>query len=133
MSRLTVSHGRIRTMVVMALLLLAADRLAIAQTGTATINGQVTDESGAVLPGVTVTGTSAALQVPQVTASTDLEGRYRLTPLPIGTYDVTFELAGFKTVRREEIRLTAGFPARRGAATTGRPRAETSTRPGRPP
>src|SRR6266850_1999251 len=112
MSRLTVSRWRIRTMVVVALLLLAADRAAFAQTGTATINGQVTDESGAVLPGVTVTGTSPALQVPQVTASTDLEGRYRLTPLPIGTYNLTFELAGFKTVRREDIRLTAGFTAR---------------------
>ena len=71
MSRLTVSHRRIRTMVVVAFLLLAADRAAMAQTGTATINGQVTDESGAVLPGVTVTATSPALQVPQVTAATD--------------------------------------------------------------
>ena len=95
MSRLTVSHWRIRTMVVVALLVPAADRVAIAQTGTATINGQVTDESGAVLPGVTVTATSPALQVPQVTTTTDIEGRYRVTPLPIGTYDVTFELAGF--------------------------------------
>jgi len=70
----------------------------------------VTDESGAVLSGVSVTATSPALQVPQVIAATDQEGRYRLAPLPIGTYNVTFELAGFKTVRREDIRL---IPRRR--------------------
>lgn len=90
MSRASVSSRLIRG-VVMTLLSLAFDRAAIAQTGTATINGQVTDESGAVLPGVTVTATSPALQVPQVVAATDQEGRYRLTPLPIGTYNVTFE------------------------------------------
>ena len=91
-------------------------QVSVAQTGTATINGQVTDESGAVLPGATVTTTSPALQVPQVTTVSDAEGRYRLTPLPIGTYIVTFELSGFRTVRREDIRLTAGFTARVDAA-----------------
>ena len=39
-------------------------RVMVAQTGTATVNGQVTDESGGVLPGATVTATSPALQVP---------------------------------------------------------------------
>ena len=115
MSRASVSSRLIRVVIV-ALLFLAFDRAAFAQTGTATINGQVTDESGAVLPGVTVTATSPVLQVAQVVTATDQEGRYRLTPLPIGTYNVTFELAGFKTVRREEIRLTVGFTARVDAA-----------------
>ncbi len=64
--------------------------------GTATINGQVTDESGAVLPGVTVAATSPALQVPQVISATDQEGRYRLTPLPIGTHSVTSSWRGSK-------------------------------------
>ena len=54
--------------------------------GTATIVGQVTDQSGAVLPGVTVTATSPALQVPQVTDVTNELGEYRLAPLPIGVY-----------------------------------------------
>ena len=52
--------------------------------GTASIVGQVTDESKALLPGVTVTATSPALQSPQVTTITDERGEYRLTPLPIG-------------------------------------------------
>jgi len=70
MSRASVSSRLIRVVIV-ALLFLAFDRAAFAQTGTATINGQVTDESGAVLAGVTVTATSPALQVPQVIASAD--------------------------------------------------------------
>src|SRR5262245_14529709 len=65
--------------------------------GTATIVGQVTDQSGAVLPGVTVTATSPALQVPQVTDVTNELGEYHLAPLPIGVYEVAFELSGFRT------------------------------------
>jgi len=92
---------------------LAVDEATARQAGTtATITGQVTDASGAVLPGVTVTATSLALQVPEVTAVTDERGEYRLTPLPIGTYAVTYELSGFQTSRRDGIRLTVGFTAR---------------------
>ena len=76
------------------------------------IVGQVTDGTGAVLPGVTVTATGPALQVPQVVAITDERGDYRLSPLPIGTYTVTYELAGFQNVKREGVRLTVGFVAR---------------------
>jgi hypothetical protein len=76
------------------------------------IIGQVTDESGAVLPGVTVTTTSPALQVPSVVAVSDERGEYRLTPLPIGTYTIEYTLSGFQTVRREGVRLGVGFTAR---------------------
>jgi hypothetical protein len=86
--------------------------LVSAQTGTATISGQVKDESGGVLHRVTVTAKSPALQVPRVTSVADSQGEYRLTPLPIGIYTVEYVLSGFQTVRREAIRLTAGFTAR---------------------
>src|SRR5437773_210099 len=85
---------------------------AAGQGQEATIIGQVTDESGAVLPGVTVTATSPALQVSQVTDVTNERGEYRLTQLPIGTYAVQYELQGFGALRREDIRLTVGFTAR---------------------
>jgi hypothetical protein len=74
--------------------------------------GVVTDTSGAVLPGVTATATSPALQVPSVTSVSDERGEYRLSPLPIGVYTVLFELSGFRSVRREGVRLTVGFTAR---------------------
>ena len=80
--------------------------------GTATIVGQVTDQSGAVLPGVTVTATSPALQVPQVTDVTNELGEYRLAPLPIGVYQVAFDLSGFRPAQRQDVRLTVGFTAR---------------------
>src|SRR5437762_3313567 len=76
------------------------------------IVGIVTDESGGVLPGTTVTASSPALQVGQTTAVTNERGEYRLSPLPIGVYSVTFTLAGFQTIKREDIRLTVGFVAK---------------------
>jgi hypothetical protein len=84
---------------------------AAASAQDASITGRVTDESGGVMPGVTVTATSPALQVPTVTAVTDEKGEYRLTPLPIGTYQIDYTLSGFQTVRREGVRLTVGFRA----------------------
>jgi hypothetical protein len=98
--------------VAMGALTLAASSAAGQGTAPASIIGQVTDGTGAVLPGVTVTATSPALQVSQVTAVTDSEGEYRLSPLPIGVYQVTWELSGFQAVRQEEVRLTVGFVAR---------------------
>ena len=95
--------------VVAALMLSAAP--AIAQDD-ATIIGQVRDNSGGVLPGVTVTAASPALQVRQVTTVTDGNGEYRLAQLPIGTYDISYELVGFGSIRNEAIRLTVGFVAK---------------------
>ena len=89
--------------------LYAAD---VAAQEAASIVGRVTDESGAVLPGVTVTAKSPALQVGSASTVTDAQGDYRLTPLSIGTYEVDFELSGFQGVRREGVRLTVGFTAR---------------------
>jgi hypothetical protein len=59
-----------------------------------------------------VTATSPSLQVPQVSDVSNERGEYRLTPLSIGTYTVEYALPGFQTVRREGLRLTAGFVAK---------------------
>jgi hypothetical protein len=106
MSRLLACAGVV--VVVLALSPVAA----FGQGAAASIIGRVTDQSGAILPGVTVTATSPALQVPQLVAVTNQLGEYRLSPLPIGTYEVNFELSGFQPARRQEIRLTLGFTAR---------------------
>ncbi len=50
------------------------------------INGTVTDTSGGALPGVTVTASSPALQVGQLTAVTDGEGKYQVVDLPRGDH-----------------------------------------------
>jgi hypothetical protein len=104
-----------------------------AQGQEAVIIGRVTDESGAVLPGVTVTATSPALQVQQVSDVTNERGEYRLTPLPLGTYTVEYALVGFQTVRRDGVRLTAGFTARIDEAMKVGALAETITVSGAAP
>ena len=104
--------GWIRT-VAAALLLAACASSAGAQTfGAATIHGRVTDDTGAALPGVAVTGRSPALQLPTVTTVTDGDGAYQLKSLPPGTYEVRYELTGFQTLLRQEITLNAGFDAK---------------------
>src|SRR5882724_11840803 len=94
--------GQLRGLValVVCLGLFLPGREASAQTA-AGILGQVRDESGAVLPGVTVTAESPALQVKSISDVTNAQGEYRLTPLPIGTYLVTYALPGFQTVRQQ--------------------------------
>ena len=113
------------------LTLMAGPAWAQGQNGT--IFGQVADASGAVLPGVTVTVTSPALQVQQMVAVTDTRGEYRVTPLPLGTYTVEYALPGFQTQRREGIRLTAGFVARLDVALAIGDVAETITVSGASP
>jgi hypothetical protein len=68
---------------------------ASAQEITATLTGTVTDETGAVLPGVTVSARSIGTGLTKAVATTDT-GRYLLPFLPPGEYEVTFTLAGFR-------------------------------------
>jgi hypothetical protein len=71
----------------------------------------VTDDTGGALPGVTVTATGPALQVPSVVSVTGAGGNYRLSPLPPGTYTISFELPGFQALKRDNVRLALGFTA----------------------
>lgn len=71
-----------------------------------TLTGTVRDQSGGVLPGVTVEASSPALIEKVRTAVTDTTGQYRITGLNPGTYTLTFALSGFNTVRREGVELS---------------------------
>jgi len=82
---------------------LTAERSA-AQELRGRMTGVITDNTGAVLPGVTVTAAGPALIQPQITVS-GADGTYRYAALPPGLYTVTFELSGFQTLKREDIRL----------------------------
>ena len=68
----------------------------LTQTGGGAIRGAVTDDSGGVLPGVTVVATSADRRV-VATAVTDAGGTYAFFALPAGTVRLTFQLDGFST------------------------------------
>jgi hypothetical protein len=71
-----------------------------------TLTGTVKDESGGVLPGVTVEASSPALIEKVRAAVTDSTGQYRITGLNPGTYSLTFRLTGFNIVKREGIELS---------------------------
>jgi hypothetical protein len=68
--------------------------------------GVVRDGSGAVLPGVTVEAASPALIEGTRSVVTDGTGQYRVIDLRPGVYTITFSLAGFSTVRRENLEVT---------------------------
>ena len=97
--------------VAVASIVLALMPAAAAAQARASITGVIRDTSGAVLPGVTVEATSAALIERGRTALSDGTGQYRIVDLPAGAYTVTFSLPGFNTVRREGVELTAFLTA----------------------
>jgi hypothetical protein len=90
-------------------LTIAAGQALSAQT-TANISGTVTDETGGVLPGATISVTNAGTGISRE-AITDDQGRYRVTNLNIGTYDVTADMPGFQVRERRGIALTIGRDA----------------------
>src|SRR3984893_3242835 len=75
------------------------------------IVGLITDDSGGVLPGVTVEASSPALIEGSKTAVTDGQGRYRIVQLRPGIYKMRFSLTGFSEVIREGINLPSEFDA----------------------
>jgi hypothetical protein len=79
-------------------------------SSTGTIQGRVADTSGAVLPGVSVTATSPSMIGTQ-TQVTNENGSFRFPAVPPGAYELTFELAGFGTVKRNDVQVSLGTTA----------------------
>ncbi|MGA8035454.1 MAG: TonB-dependent receptor [Candidatus Acidiferrales bacterium] len=88
---------------VLCVLLSAA--VALAST-TGSITGIVTDASGAVVPGATVTATNEDTGVASV-VQTDGAGFYNFPNLPVGNYDISVEQKGFKSYAKTGIRIDA--------------------------
>jgi outer membrane receptor protein involved in Fe transport len=89
------------------MMLMAMGRVAGAQAPHGDVGGTVTDESGAVLPGVTITAVLTTTKETRNTVSDEV-GKYRLNNLPVGVYTITAELAGFGTVRNGDYKLSIG-------------------------
>src|SRR4029453_6703971 len=93
--------------VVMCVAVMLGASVASAQVQTGSIAGSVSDTSGALLPGVSVTLTGERLiGGPQVQV-TDATGSYRFDRLSPGSYAMKFELQGFRTLDRTEILVSA--------------------------
>jgi hypothetical protein len=103
-----------RTPRIIATLLLLYVSLAIqgsAQVNTASLTGQVTDATGAVIPNASVTAKNKATAAERST-NTDSSGYYTFSSLPVGVYSVTVELQGFKRAVHESINLEVGQKAK---------------------
>src|SRR5438093_10826342 len=98
-----------RSLVSFLSLLLALHLLpvtAFAQTGAASLTGIISDQSGAKVPGATVTATNQATNV-AYTAVSNEAGNYSITSVPVGTYVLKAELSGFKTATTNPIEVEA--------------------------
>ena len=81
----------------------------LAAAAQSSIVGQLRDESGAILPGVSVEASSPVLIEKTRSVVSDSQGRYAIAGLRPGLYKATFTLPGFSTVVRDSIELPANF------------------------
>jgi hypothetical protein len=91
-------------------LILAAPAFAQSQAANGSIEGTVVDASGGVLPGVTVTVTNTDTGAVRAVVTNE-SGLYRAPLLPLGKYNVTAELQGFKKFEQVGVMLAAGQTA----------------------
>src|SRR5437763_15820431 len=103
------SSFRAKSFAVLAVIVFSAVP-AMAQTATARVEGIVTDNTGAVLPGATVTATNTGTNAQRIDVSNE-KGAYTLTALPVGPYRVQIDLSGFKP-QTTNLTLTVNQVAR---------------------
>jgi len=97
---------------IVVLALVTCSVSALGQTGaTATLLGTVTDPSGAVISGVSITATNPDTQFTR-TVTADNTGNYTIFSLPIGHYDIRATIAGFKSSEVKDVTLTIDQRAR---------------------
>ncbi len=100
----------IRVFVLLIGCLVGFNYLVVAQTGTTSLRGTVSDSKGAVLPGATVTVTDPQTGFSRTT-KTDGQGGYQLLQLPPATYIVTAQANGFGVVKQEGVSLLVSVPS----------------------
>src|SRR4051812_32792227 len=96
---------RLRILLGSIFLILVAS-LAMAQTGS--ISGEVTDPTGAVVSGAAVLVTNAETGATNK-FETNASGNYTVSNLPVGTYTVSFEKAGFKTLKFDNVNVSVAL------------------------
>src|SRR5580704_3707650 len=102
-------------LLVLGVLILSSRGFGQSSIGGATLNGTVTDPSGAAIAGAKVTVNNTDTGLTRTTATTEA-GLYDFPDLPVGTYDLTVEKQGFSSVKRTGVRLAVG-----GVATIDTP------------
>jgi outer membrane receptor protein involved in Fe transport len=113
---LSASHSRITInriantaagLFMLLVMVVGISRSAAAQGTTARISGTIVDESGAIVPGVQVTGTNEETGATRTVLS-DQQGRFVIAQLPPGPYQLRASMTGFDTLVRNGITLSIG-------------------------
>ncbi len=104
----TLANMTCRALCLLALALTIATPATLkAQTaGEGTVSGTVTDGTGAVVPNAKVTATNVATNIATVRTSSGA-GLFTIAPLPPGTYTLTIEAKGFRTLRQQNLAVNA--------------------------
>ena len=103
-------NGRKLSTPLVCLGLLAANCFGQTSAMNGEISGTVTDPSGAAVAGATVNATNTVTGFKQSVKTADT-GLYRLTLLPLGTYDLEVQAAGFGAAKRTNIPVIVGQAA----------------------
>ena len=98
-----------RVSVVPAVAVLVLSILGWGQSSTTSLRGTVVDPQGAVVVGASVSLTNPSTAFSQST-TTDKQGAYQFLQLPPGTYTLSASMAGFGTVKKENLRLLVDVP-----------------------
>src|SRR5437870_12525323 len=85
-------------------LLLVLSTHIFAQTSNATLGGTVSDATGALIPGVSITATNTGTGIVTTVVSNDA-GAYQFASLQTGTYKISAELPGFRTQSYNDVTL----------------------------
>src|SRR5947209_20080025 len=93
-----------RLFVAATLLCLSLSAYTFAQTSNATVGGTVSDSTGALIPGVTITATNTATGIVNTVISNEA-GAYQFASLQTGTYKISAELGGFQTQTYNNVTL----------------------------
>ena len=101
------SHAKTIRFVALLLFVLLLPLAAFAQSSNGSISGNITDENGGALPGVSVTATNTATGATR-TVVTNGVGHYELPLLPPATYSTVAELAGFQQMKFDKVVVNVG-------------------------
>src|SRR5881296_2727623 len=104
------AFGRFVTVTAIVVLIALGTCLSFAQTSTATILGVVRDASGALIPGVSITVKHTESGLTRTAISSE-RGAYSMPLLPVGAYEITTTMPGFKQAVRTGINLVVGQEA----------------------
>ncbi len=94
------------------LILVLSAVTAFAQTEKATLRGTVTDQSGAIVPGVEIVVTDLTTNVEARRSLSDGNGNFEIPDLKPGTYRVRVEMSGFRPFVADDLKLDAGLVRR---------------------